>query len=57
MKSLCVICVSCETADFLADEIGEMLKHVDLSETMTAELGEILGGIRECDEIRIQIGF
>ena len=55
MRSICEMPVTIETADFLALELQEILKHADLSGAVSDELAEILSAIMECDEIRLII--
>ena len=44
-----------DTLDFICDELNEILKHCDLSETMADEIADFLDALENADEIRVRI--
>jgi hypothetical protein len=57
MRSIQISILSPSTIDLLCYELDEMLKHCDLSQSQSDEIAEILGGLQECDEIRLQLSL
>ena len=55
MQSLKILILSSDTIDFLCDELEEMLKHCDLTESQCDEIADLLHGLENADEIRLQL--
>ena len=55
MQSLKITILSADTIEFLIDELDDMLKHCDLSDSQCDEIADLLDGLQDCDEIRLQL--
>lgn len=55
MQSLKIIMLSLETTEFLIAELEGMLKHMHIPATQFEEIADLLHGLENDDEIRLQL--
>jgi hypothetical protein len=55
MESLTIIVLSPDTIDAIIEELDAMLHYGDLEESQCEEIGRLIHGLQESDEIRLQL--
>ena len=55
IKSLKIIMLSLETTEFLIAELGGMLKHMNIPVAQFEEIADLLHGLENDGEIRLQL--